>query len=554
MNNFYSQLAKIVNSGQSRSIVLCGNVYDLFFDGEKYVPLAQFLSAKSIVNKNESNCGITQIIYEVNKSIRIVGDVAELKKCWNDHNVENFDHLIKESFANSLIALEFIRNLSSISKGITNNLLVIIEGADILMPQSDFARMSMPDRRRCAVVHDWFTDPDFLYGHNTVVLIAESRSQIQSYVSSLPQLMTIDVPYPCLEYRTHFIKHKSPEISDNLLQKLSQQTAGLSIHALHQIICDDKFPDLSKNLIISKVEEYIITQLGEDVVEFKRPEHSLEDVVGFSCVKEFISNELIPRFKATDKSSLSGAGVAGPIGAGKTFLMEAVAAELDMPVLVLKNLRSQFYGQTDVIFERLKRTLVALGKVMIFVDEADTQFGDVNQGSHETERRLTGKIQAMMSDNKLRGKVIWLLMTARIEKLSADIRRPGRVGDLIIPILDPIGEDKTDFLHWLLKSVGIKNIITEELEELEQLTQDYSAASFESLRSLILAKKCKSFQDIIEVVSDVIPSDISRERRYQTLQALINCTRKSLLPLEFRADWKAAKDQWLEEIKNYHNK
>ena len=63
--------------------------------------------------------------------------------------------------------------------------------------------------------------------------------------------------------------------------------------------------------------------------------------------------------------------------------------------------------------------------------------GGVGAGTHDTERRLTGKIQAMMSDPKLRGRVVWLLMTARIHMLSPDIRRPGRVGDLIIPILDP---------------------------------------------------------------------------------------------------------------------
>ena len=39
----------------------------------------------------------------------------------------------------------------------------------------------------------------------------------------------------------------------------------------------------------------------------------------------------------------------------KTFIIEAVAAEMDMPVLVLKNIRSQWYGQTDVLFERLRR-------------------------------------------------------------------------------------------------------------------------------------------------------------------------------------------------------
>ena len=70
-------------------------------------------------------------------------------------------------------------------------------------------------------------------------------------------------------------------------------------------------------------------------------------------------------------------------------------------------------------------------------EQADTQFGGVGADIHPTERRLTGRIQAMMSDPALRGRVIWLLMTARIHLLSPDIRRPGRVGDLIIPVLDP---------------------------------------------------------------------------------------------------------------------
>ena len=71
--------------------------------------------------------------------------------------------------------------------------------------------------------------------------------------------------------------------------------------------------------------------------------------------------------------------------------------------------------------------------------ELGDEFGGVGAETHSTERRLTGKIQAMMSDPRLRGRVIWLLMTARIHLLSPDIRRPGRVGDLIIPVLDPEG-------------------------------------------------------------------------------------------------------------------
>ncbi len=226
--------------------------------------------------------------------------------------------------------------------------------------------------------------------------------------------------------------------------------------------------------------------------------------------------------------------MAGPIGGGKTFVFEAVAGELGMIVLVLKNLRSQWFGQTDVILERLRRTLEALSKALIVVDEADTQFGGVGADVHETERRLTGKIQAMMSDPRLRGRIVWLLMTARIHRLSPDLRRPGRVGDLIVPVLDPEGEDRRDFLRWTLGAV-LDEVGEDALTGLDRATEGWSAAAFAALRANLKAKAALqrrrlSVEEALAVVRDTLPAAIDETRRYQTLQALLNCTRRSLLP------------------------
>ena len=206
-----------------------------------------------------------------------------------------------------------------------------------------------------------------------------------------------------------------------------------------------------------------------------------------------------------------------------------------MVVLVLKNIRSQWFGQTDVIFERLRRVLLALAKVIIFVDEADTQFGGVGADTHETERRLTGKLQAMMSDSELRGRVAWLLITARIHQLSPDIRRPGRVGDLIIPILDPEGPDREEFLRWTVKGSIAAELTAQQLKQLGEATRKYSTAGFAALRSELRAKVQENkgsltVEQVMAVVTDLLPPAIEETRRYQTLQALINCTRRSLLP------------------------
>ena len=299
---------------------------------------------------------------------------------------------------------------------------------------------------------------------------------------------------------------------------------------------------LEPSTVVHKVSDFIQSQLGEDVVEFKKPNHSLEDVIGNRKLLNFLREKLIPRLKSTGDDAIVGAAVGGPIGCGKTFIFEGLAGDLDMPVIVLKNIRSQWFGQTDVIFERLRRLLMALDKAMIFVDEADTQFGGIDKNAHATERRLTGKIQAMMSDPQLKGRVAWLLMTARIHNLSPDLRREGRVGDLIIPVLDPEGKDREAFIRWSVSGVYKKKISADVINQLKIITAEYSAASYASLRSDLQAEGNElSLDQVIQVAEDRILPNVGIIRRYQTLQALINCTRKSLLPQSYspqlRVEW-----------------
>jgi hypothetical protein len=554
---FFTQLARIINSGQARSIILSGNIYDLYYDGREYVPLMQFLQNKTKVP------GLIQVVYELNGPVRVSDeDRVKLREAWtawkNGVSVDviparevlqdgskfelrrrEFDQYLRDAIGNATQALEFMRQLTICSRAcLKENLLVLIEGADILIPSGDgdVARMNDAQLRRITIVTDWFGDPAFFNGKDNVVLLAESRSLIHPRVARLPQVLSVEIPSPDLAGRKHYAQWHTGNsgnkaISDSI-EMVADATAGLSIHAMRQLLLASDYSKepIQRQDTTRQVEQFIQSQLGDDVIEFKKPVHTLKDCVGFSKLKDFLHTYLIPRMKLPDDRALPGAAIAGPIGGGKTFIFEAVAAELDIPVLVLKNIRSQWFGQTDVIFERLRRVLEALEKVVIFVDEADTQFGSVGEGAHETERRLTGKIQAMMSDTKLRGRVIWLLMTARIHLLSPDIRRPGRVGDLIIPVLDPVGEDRKDFIRWML---GPTKLADEELVDWldrEGLEEDFSSAGYSALRSQFKAIPPKDAMELKAIVRDFLQPAIKQTRRYQTLQALINCTRRSLLP------------------------
>ena len=586
----------LINSGTSRSLVLSGNIHDLFFmrdgDNTDYIPLIPFLTCSWDIP------GFILIVYELNGPIRFAQEserekvkrAFELWRGTTDANLNidashgrgtlqdalnaaappdaSFEQYMNDAIGSPTLALELLRQFCLLSRStnaqgekfLSEKLIILIEATDMLLPEGEIRSLSLPDRHRVSIVQDWISDSSFMNGNDTVIFITESASLVNARIIRLPQVITVEIPSPGMAERQHFISwfNNTPQLVEKPLNlwgtqaQLAMLTAGLSIQALRQLLLSACYSGekLEPEDVIGKVSEFIQGQLGEDVVEFKKPEHSLKDIIGNQKLVAFLKTQLIPRITSTGPDAIPGMSVCGPIGSGKTFIFEGLAGELDIPVLVLKNIRSMWFGQTDVLFERLRRLLMALVKVLIFVDEADTQFGDVGKDAHSTERRLTGKIQAMMSDPQLRGNITWLLMTARIYNLSPDLRREGRVGDMVIPVLDPNGEDREAFLRWTIAKVLPGPLPEEAVKKLSKLTEDYSAASFASLRSDLeaasLLKNDKlTLDEIIAVAEDRILPNIGPIRHYQTLQALVNCTRKSLLPDDYSPE---IRESWVKQI------
>ena len=598
----------LINSGTSRSLVLSGNIHDLFFiregDNTDYIPLVPFLT------RSWNIPGFILVVYELNGPIRFAQETEreKVKRAFNlwrgtteadlDTNMgvgrsrsaqqntplesidaateppdTSFTQYMNDAIGSPTLALEVLRQFCLLSRStnargeklLPEKLIILIEATDMLLPEGEIRSLSLPDRHRVSIVQDWISDSNFMNGNDTVIFIAESPSLVNSRIIRLPQVVTVEIPAPGMPERQHFISwfNNTPKLVEKPLNlwgsqtQLAMLTAGLSIQALRQLLLAACYAGerLQPENVIEKVSEFIQAQLGEDVVEFKKPAHTLKDIVGNQKLVEFLKTQLIPRITSTGPDAIAGMSVCGPIGSGKTFIFEGLAGELDIPVLVLKNIRSMWFGQTDVIFERLRRLLMALVKVLIFVDEADTQFGGVGQDAHSTERRLTGKIQAMMSDPQLRGNITWLLMTARIYNLSPDLRREGRVGDMVIPVLDPNGEDREAFLRWTIAKVLPGSLPDDAVERLLKVTEDYSAASFASLRSDLEAASILkqdsqatselNLDEIIAVAEDRILPNIGPIRQYQTLQALLNCTRKSLLPGDYSPE---IRESWIRQI------
>ncbi len=84
---------------------------------------------------------------------------------------DEYDALIRGSIGNATQALEFLRQLTICSRTtLRENLLIIIEAADMLLPagRGDIAHLNDAQLRRISIVSDWFGDPQFMTGGDSV--------------------------------------------------------------------------------------------------------------------------------------------------------------------------------------------------------------------------------------------------------------------------------------------------------------------------------------------------------------------------------------------------
>jgi SpoVK/Ycf46/Vps4 family AAA+-type ATPase len=101
----------------------------------------------------------------------------------------------------------------------------------------------------------------------------------------------------------------------------------------------------------------------------------------------------------------------------------------------LRNFRDKWVGSTEGNLEKIFRLLGALGKCIVFVDEADQTLGKRDGGGNDSG--LSGRVYSMiaqeMSKPENRGKILWVLASSRPDLIEVDLKRPGRV-DVKIPI------------------------------------------------------------------------------------------------------------------------
>jgi ATP-dependent 26S proteasome regulatory subunit len=363
-----------------------------------------------------------------------------------------------------------------------NNVSLIIDHVEKIAPAGEMSHLLPDDRRNVATLQRWGFDPGFRRRNNFVMLIAEHQSAVHSDLwRGNAALDSVPIPYPNDEERRAFIDFRlreTPGGPDVDAARLTRLTAGLSATKIDGVfkVARRAGRGVSLEEVVARKNEMIRDEFG-GLIQVAEPSHGLDAVAGQDAAKaELLA--VIEAFRRGDRAtSPMGIGLIGPPGTGKTFIGKAIAKELGLPVVEIGNLRAEYVGQSERNSEKVINFLSSMGSVAVLYDEFDQAFGQRSErGDSGVSARLWGMWSRFLGDSAHRGRLLVIWMTNRPDLVDEALKRPGRLGDLKIPLYhaaaDPIG-----MLRSVAKRAGLE--LEADLEILRAPLTGFSAAEIE---------------------------------------------------------------------------
>ncbi len=494
-------------SGAHNQFILHGNVYDSFFSHseDKLTGLVSFLSEEIL-------SGFDAIVsYDLAKGVRIRKGGDELDKLSNrpfapEKNSQSPSSSLQELDRLLLTAV----NVGRIRGGPRCKVAVLIEDAHLVVPFSG-GRFRDHDLSRLALtLRNWASDGALREHPLATFLTCENLSDLHALVSRNPRSQTVEVPLPSPRlignalrmFRKNFPKAFGREKEDQLAEQLS----GVALVSVEEAV---RMANLNERPIegadVAELKKSLIENDARDLIEFIPPSKNFSNMAGSQAIKKWVSKDLQNwrdgRLRAVPKGYL----LCGPVGTGKTFLAECMAGEAGVPTVALKNFRERWVGTSEGNLEKVFRILRALGRCMVFVDEADQALGRrVSEGDGGLSGRLYSMIAKEMGKNENRGRIVWILASSRPDLIEVDLKRPGRV-DVKIPILPTATcKESMDLIRALLK----RNDLTLSDEDALAL-QDKSpllmtAGAAEALAAKVMRVQVTSERKTSEILSEML--------------------------------------------------
>ena len=381
---------------------------------------------------------------------------------------------------------KYTKNLQAVN-GRSPKVAVIIHQSHLICPAIPHSH-NHELNAMAAILRSWAAEMRLQESGQVAFLVSENLSGLHPLVAKSPRIFPVEVPLPTtgeMESALHVLAGKNPRVlanfKDNYAQPASKLT-GATLSSVELLLLRREYEGTPlEEVDLARLKQSLVERDCGGLIGFIEPDRNLDQVIGLDGVKTWLRQDIALWGKGDLESMPMGYLFCGPVGTGKTYLVECLAGEAGVPVVTLKNFRDRWVGSTEENLEKIFSLLHALGRCIVFIDEADQALGSREGGSGDSgvSSRVYSMMAKEMSDTRNRGKILWVLASSRPDLIEVDLKRPGRI-DVKVPLFPTINENE----GWLLLRALCNNkgiVLDEDSELKEQVPELLTAGAAEAI-------------------------------------------------------------------------
>jgi hypothetical protein len=536
-------LVERYESNAASQFLLFGNIADSVLlptpSGPRLGALSEFLLAGLLVRFD------VVLSYDLGNGIRVEKG-AELFSKWPAFQESQKDWKTPRPAVEILTRyFRYCANLKRLNQP-TAQVGCILKNADLLVPPTP-GGLDYNLNALASLIRDWANDSLLADHALATFLIAENINDLHPLIVNNPRAARIKIDLPTVSQIAETLKQFATAYNVAMsevckdIPSAAEQLAGATLSAMEAVVKTKqhrKEPLVADDL--TKIKKELVENDTNGLIEFLETKRTLNDVYGGESIKAWLRQD-IALWRTNDTAALpKGYLLCGPVGTGKTYLVECLAGEAGVPVLKMKNFRDKWVGSSEGNLEKIFRLIHALGRCYVFIDEADQSLGrrDASSGDSGVSGRIYSMLAAEMGSSSNRGSIIWVLASSRPDLIEVDLKRPGRI-DVKIPLFPTsTKQESLDLLRMLLKKRGID--LTEErfpsLEPILPLLLTPGAAEALAVKIYRLVRTSSASLDQILLSSlreyqNPVPPDIMR---FQINLAVAEASDLEFVPKLFR--------------------
>uniref|UniRef100_A0A7C3WV81 Uncharacterized AAA domain-containing protein ycf46 n=1 Tax=Dictyoglomus turgidum TaxID=513050 RepID=A0A7C3WV81_9BACT len=344
--------------------------------------------------------------------------------------------------------------------------VLIVQYADLLAPVAEGSIFLQPEQQIVLeTLHRWGADDAIRQAQNIVILISYEGG-VNSLLTRSGVYQTIQIPLPDEATRHEFI-HLLLNLTDGVNRKYAKLEDGFTAeemsrvsNGLRLIDIEALFRSRSDSVIkrddIQTIKSNAIREMAGGLVEVVEPIEGFESIAGLESVKEYFKF-LKWMFQNGSPAVPYAMILAGVPGSGKSKLCSTLAKELNLPLLILRNLHGPFVGQSEANLERVLRIVESMSPCVVLIEEIDQGIGQRGtglSGDSGTTNRMSQRFwEALGSSQKNRGKNLWIGTSNRPDLLDTAMLDRFQV---IIPFLHPTPREVSTLLPVIAKQINRK--------------------------------------------------------------------------------------------------